>query len=57
MMTPRQKAKRLIGEHGFKAAYKIAHEMTNEVGWLALMAPTKDVSDEYKNVMFVCDTV
>jgi hypothetical protein len=57
MMTPRQKAKRLINAHGFKGAYKIAHEITNEIGWLALTAATKEISDDYKNVRFYWDTV
>jgi|SanBayMetagenome_1026888.scaffolds.fasta_scaffold280063_2 hypothetical protein len=57
MITPKNKAMRLVNAHGFKAAYKIAHEMTNEIGWLALMAPTKEISDDYKNIRFYWDTV
>ena len=56
-MEPRKKAIRLISAHGYSGAYKIAHEMTNEIGWLALMAPTKEASDEYKNIRFYWDVV
>jgi hypothetical protein len=31
--------------------------MTNEIGWLALTAATKEISDDYKNIRFYWDTV
>jgi hypothetical protein len=57
MMTPRNKAIRLVNQFGLEAAFKIAHEMTNTLGWMALMAATKEMSDDYKNERFYWDTV
>lgn len=56
-MTPRKKAIRLVNQFGLEAAFKIANEMVNTLGWLALMAATKDMSDDYKNERFFWDTV